>query len=180
MTQDMEQLTDRDSLPPVLKVNSSCPLQVKETFAKFRHSIEAQLRLKKWMVQGQHRPVESAVRSPMKRKASITEGQPDAQLANISDENTKSTADVAQSLPALMSTLTCAESEPLDEEPQNQASAIALSMIRLHPVPSPPPPSSTIPARRNQQQKTQANKTALGVSVQPLQLPQCSPSQLLE
>ncbi|KAL3193048.1 hypothetical protein MRX96_058550 [Rhipicephalus microplus] len=94
-----------------------------------------------------------AARNPMKRKANISEGQPHAQRANISDESTKSTADVAQSLPALLSTLTCAESEQLDEEPQNQASVITLSAISLHPVPPLPQPSSTKRPRWNQTPK---------------------------
>ncbi|KAL3193047.1 hypothetical protein MRX96_058549 [Rhipicephalus microplus] len=123
----MERLTDRDSLPPVLKAKSSCPLQVRETFGKLPHSMKALLQLKEWMVQAQEQPAVRATRNPMKRKANISEGQPDAQRANISDESMKSTADLVQSLPALLSTLTCAKSEPLAEEPQNQASAIAFT-----------------------------------------------------
>ncbi|KAL1434351.1 hypothetical protein MTO96_011973 [Rhipicephalus appendiculatus] len=117
-------------------------------------------------------------RNPTKRPPNITEGQPLAQRENISDESTKSTADVAESLPAPPSTLTCVKSEPLDEEPQPQASTTSLSAISLPPMPPPPPPpattntsSSTKPPRKKRKPKPQANTTALGVSGQPKQLP---------
>nr|XP_037270291.1 uncharacterized protein LOC119161886 [Rhipicephalus microplus] len=51
--------------------------------------------------------------NPTERPANIPEGQPFAQHVNLSDENTKSTVDVVQSLRGPPSTLTSVKSEPL-------------------------------------------------------------------
>ncbi|KAH8039263.1 hypothetical protein HPB51_005509 [Rhipicephalus microplus] len=176
----MELFADEDSVCPVPKDNSSCPLQVQEMFVSFPESIEPPDKPNMLMEHGQQKHVMGITNNPTERPANIPEGQPFAQHVNLSDENTKSTVDVVQSLRGPPSTLTSVKSEPLAQGRPPEASADSLSGIFPTPVQPPPPVArnkapSTKPASKKRKPKTQAKKTALGVSVQPLQLHSMKP-----